>query len=446
MAPERGIRRPRVNPVNLANPANPVNPADARRWNAVYLIAALSMIFMTLAVAVQPLYLRQVLGLSLDSAGMINANVQVVAELLTLVVIGALGVLSDRFGRVPILVGGFIVGAVGGFLAPFSYQLGTMLGIGGIAFYYLARVIMSLGTCAVWPQLATLAGDFTDYDSRARKMSNATSMMAFGSALVFAVLMQIPRHSGVITVMLFNAVLGVIGAWLVLRLLVDVAPRNPGRSIPWRQIRDLLARESRLRVAFAAALFSRGDVAVIGLFYMLWTLYFAELVGKTQEQATAHAGFVIGVVGLVLAVTSLGWGIVVERLGRLNSLIVGMATSGVGFLLMGVIVNPFDGIVLVPMILIALGQVGALLSPDVLAFDLTPRTFRGSMIGALNMVSGIGIIILLEVGGYLFDTVGPCGPFLLIGSANLAVMAYALVISRSPAPQEYLTDRESDGF
>jgi len=410
--------------------AGPPCLVDGRRWNALYLIAAVAMIFTTLAVAIQPLFLRKLLGVSLDSAGMINANVEVTAELLTLGVIGSLGVLSDRLGRVPILAGGFLVGAAGGFLAPFSFQLGTLLGIGGIAFYYLARLVMAVGTCAVWPQLSTLAGDFTGYGDRARRMSNATSMMAFGSALVFAVLMQIPRHTSVVTVMLFNAVLGLAGAWLVRRFLVDVAPQRLGEAIPWQRVRDLLAREPRLRVAFAAALFSRSDVAVIGLFYMLWTIYFADLVGKSQELAAAHAGTVIGAAGLLLVITSIGWGVVVERLGRINSVIAGMAVSGTGFALMSAVGNPFDAFVLVPMTMIALGQAGALLAPDVLALDITPKDMRGAIIGALNMVGGIGIILMLELGGWLFDAVGPYGPFALAGCGNLMVMAYAFAVSQ----------------
>ncbi|CAK0740395.1 Magnetosome protein MamH [uncultured Gammaproteobacteria bacterium] len=409
--------------------SGPAETPPPERWNALYLIAALAMIFVTLAVAVQPLYLRKVLGVPLGSAGMINANVEVVAELLTLVVIGALGVLSDRLGRVPILIGGFAVGALGGFLAPFSFQLGSLLGVGGLAFYYVARVLMSFGTCAMWPQLAVLVGDQTDYENRARRMSNTTSMMAFGSTLVFAVLMQIPKHTGVVPVMLLNAALGGIGAWLVAQLLVDVAPKRLERSLPWRPIRAALAREARLRVAFFAALFARGDVAMIGLFYMLWSLYFSDLVGKTPEQGAAHAGMVIGVVGLILMLTSLGWGIVVERLGRLNSIIVGMAASATGFFLMGLVVNPFDGLVVIPMVLIAIGQVGALLAPDILAIDLTPKTLRGSMIAALNVVSGIGIIVILELGGYLFDHVGPYAPFVLMGVGNFLVLTYALAVA-----------------
>ena len=433
-----------------AGPVGTQGAASGRRtkigqpWNALYLIAALTMIFMTLAIALQPLFLRKVLGVSLGSAGMINANVEVLAELLTLAVIGSLGVVSDRIGRVRILVSGFAVGAVGAFLGPFSPQWGAMLGVGSIAFYYFTRVAMSLGTCAVGPQLTTLAGDFTTYEDRARRISNVTSMTAFGGALVFAVLMQMPRHIGVVPVMLFDAGLGAVGAWLAYRLLTDVAPRRLESAVPWRDIRALLEREPRLQVAFVTALFSRSNVAVISLFYMLWSIYFADLAGKSPELAAAQAGSLIGVAGLLLVITSIGWGVAIEKLGRLNAITAGMAVSGTGFALMSLVVDPAHWWVLVPMTLIALGQAGALLAPDLIAFDLTPRNLRGSVIGALNVTSGIGMIVTLELGGWLFDTVGPYGPFLLVGGCNLLVSAYVFIVSRRGAAERLADSLEQD--
>ncbi len=401
------------------------------RWNALYMVAAVAMVFMTLATAIQPLFLRNVLGIALDRAGAVNANVQVITEVLALGVMGYLGYLSDRFGRVPIMTCGFLVGAIGGFLAPLSFQLGTLFGIGGVGFYYFARIVMTTGTSAVWPQLATLAGDFTDYDSRARRMSNAAFMMAFGSTLVFAVLMQMPKHTGILPMMVFNALIGVVGAGLAWRLLSDVAPKQADHGMPWRRIYDLLAREPRLRVAFVAGLFSRSDIILVGLFYMLWTIYFADLVGKSQVEAAAHAGKVIGIMGLLVMGTILVWGRVVSRIGRVNAIIAGMAISGAGFLLMGFVVNPFDWFIYVPVVLIALGQAGALLAPEILAFDLTPEDMRGSMMGALNIVGGIGLVVVLQVGGYLFDSVGPYAPFIFTGIGNLLVLIYALFEMRS---------------
>ncbi|CAK0756019.1 Magnetosome protein MamH [Azospirillaceae bacterium] len=418
---------------------------ESHRWNALYLTAAIAMIFMTLATAIQPLYLRNILGVSFNSAGSVNANIQVVTEVLALSVIGYLGFLSDRFGRVPIMVCGFLVGAVGGFIAPFSLELGALIGISGCVFYYLSRIVMALGAGGVWPQLATLAGDFTNFNNRARQMSNAAFMMAFGSTLVFAVLMQIVKHTGVVPMMIFNAWMGLIGAWLARGLLIDVAPKRKEQTIPWRKIRDLLKQEPRLRVAFAAALFSRSDIILIGLFLMLWAIYFADLVGVSQEAAAAHAGRMIGMVGLLVMASIMVWGWVVQRFGRINAIISGLGIAGIGFVAVGFAVNPFDWYIYIPLTLIALGQAGSLLAPEILAFDLTPPDLRGSIMGPLNVVGGVGLIVILQIGGVLFDKVGPFAPFVFTGVCNLLVMAYALFVVRSqPVENAVVSNSDQD--
>ncbi|MEO5338011.1 MAG: MFS transporter [Magnetospirillum sp. WYHS-4] len=402
------------------------------------------MIFMTLAVAVQPLFLRNVLGVSFESAGTSNATVLVVTELLDLVLVGYLGVLSDRFGRVPFLVAGFLVSAIGAFLAPFSAAIGVLLGVGGIAIYYLARIIMSLGNCAIWPQLSMLAGDFTDYDNRARHMANMAFMMAFGATLVYAILMQIPQHAGVIAVMLLTGVVALIGAWLGKRYLIDIAPRQAEAGIPWKRIGRTLRKRREMRLAFASAFFARSDMVFIGLFLMMWFIYFADLVGMDQEAAAAHAGGVIGLAAFVVLASIPFWGLIIERFGRVLAISLGMALSGAGLCILGLVVNPFEWQALVPVALVAVGQAGCLVAPQVLAIDLSPKEIRGSVLGAFNVIGGIGIIVFVQVGGFLFDRIGPHAPFILNGIGNLAIMVYGLLVYRaSTNPRE--ARREHDG-
>ncbi|MBF0246967.1 MAG: MFS transporter [Alphaproteobacteria bacterium] len=404
---------------------------EKNHWNTVYLLSALSTIFMTLAIAVQPLYLRNVLGISFEMAGSINASVQVVTEILDMMLIGYLGFLSDRYGRIPIMMIGFIVAAIGAALATFSLELGAAIGIGGLAFYYLMRIVMSLGTGAVWPQLSTLAGDFTTFENRARQMSNTAFMMAFGATLVYAVLMQLPQHAGIWTVMLLPALIAIAGAWLTRHRLIDVAPRLDEKKMPWDRIRALLASEQRLRLTFASAFFARSDMVFIGLFLMLWYIYFADLVGIGQEEAAAHAGKLIGLFGAVVLITLPFWGWLIERYDRVSAIILGMALSGAGFLLYGFIVNPFDWGIIVPTVLVAVGQAGCLVAPQVLTLDLTPKEIRGSVFGLFNLMGGIGIIIFIQIGGYLYDTVGPHAPFMMIGVLNLVIMLYAVWVLRA---------------
>ncbi len=410
--------------------------------NAIYLLAAISMVFMTLAMAVQPLFLRNILGVSLANAGSVNANVHVVTEALDLALILYLGYLSDRFGRLPIATIGFVVAAFGALLAPLSLQLGGLLGIGGLAFYYLTRIVMSLGSGAVWPQITTLAGDFTGFDDRPRMMANTAFMMALGATLVYAVLMQIPRHAGLIVVMLLTPAVALIGAWVARGCLVDVAPRLKNKDIPWRRIRALIIEEKLLRLSFMSAFFSRSDMVFIGLFLMMWFIYFADLVGIGQGEAAARAGGLIGLTGAVVMVSLPLWGWIIQRVGRVAALAGGLALSGMGFVLIGLIVNPFDWSIILPMILVAIGQAGCLVAPQVLAMDLTPKDIRGSVLGAFYVIGGIGIIVFVQVGGVLFDAVGPHAPFVFIGIGNLTLMSFALWALRSGVDKRFCSDLE----
>ena len=415
---------------------------ERENQNALYLLSAVVMVFMTLVVAIQPLFLRNVLGVSFEKAGFINANIHVVTELLDLALILFLGYLSDRYGRVPIATMGFLAAAAGALLAPFSLQLGMLLGIGGLGFYYLMRILMSLGTGAVWPQISALAGDFTTYGNRPRIMANTAFMMALGATLVYAVLMQIPRHAGFITVMLLTAGVALIGAVVTRRCLVDVAPKLEEERVPWRQVRDLLVGEERLRLGFASAFFARSDMVFIGMFLMMWFIYFADIVGVGQEEAAARGGALIGYAGVVVLVSVSFWGRLIANFGRVQSLALGLALSGLGFASMGFVVNPFDWFIILPTTLIAVGQAGCLVAPQVLTIDLAPKDIRGSVLGAFNVVGGIGIIFFVQIGGFLFDEIGPHAPFVFIGVGNLLLVCYAVWVMRGEIGEQRVAERE----
>ncbi|MEO5348636.1 MAG: MFS transporter [Magnetococcus sp. YQC-3] len=417
---------------------------EFRHHNTLYLLAAVAMIFMTMALALQPLYLRKILGLARDNAGFVNANIQVITELVDLLSVGYLGYLSDRKGRIPVVYYGFILAGFSALLLPFSLELGVLTGVGGLTFVYLLRSTMSLGTTAVWPQIATLAGDFADGESansagdaaaayrlRPRLLAKTGFMMAFGATLVYTVLVQIPQQVGVVVAMLLMALIAFAGAWVAQRFLVDVAPRVTTDRIPFQDIVQLIKREESLRLSFFSAFTSRNDMVIIGLFLMTWAIYFADVLGVGHAQAAAQAGVVIGFIGLMVLLTVNLWGELIVRLGRVPAMVLGMALSGAGFAGMGMIVNPLGGWVFLPAFLVGVGQAGCLLAPQVVAIDLAPVAMRGSVLGLFNTVGCLGIIFFLQVGGLLFDWLGPGAPFVFTGIANFIIMFYGLFILRA---------------
>ncbi|ABK44770.1 major facilitator superfamily MFS_1 [Magnetococcus marinus MC-1] len=417
-----------------------------RHHNTLYLIVALTMVFMTLVLATQPLYLRNVLQIGRENAGFVNANIQVITEVLDLVLVGYLGYLSDRFGRIPIIFWGFVAAGVTALLAPMSGWLGVILGIDALAIYYLARILMSLGTAAVWPQLSTLTGDYTTKESRPVLLSKVAFMMAFGATLVYAVLMQLPNYVGVEWVMVLPAVVALLSAWLVRHFLLETSTKLESSTFPLRRVVYLVRKRSALQLSFLAAFTSRNDMVLIGLFLMTWFIYFGDLVpGVDHNQAAARAGFVIGFIGVTILLSIPFWGWFIRYYGRVEAVVLGLLLSGVGFLGFGLIINPMTWWSLLPALFVGLGQAGCLVAPQILALDNAEPEIRGSIMGAFNTAGCIGIIVFLQIGGFLFDYISPTAPLLFTGFANLLIMFYGLAVKRwgeQPFEEEPIVDYE----
>ena len=63
-----------------------------------------------------------------------------------------------------------------------------------------------------------------------------------------------------------------------------------------------------------------------------------------------------------------------------------------------------------------------------LAMDVSPKPMLGSILGGLNTMQPIGVLFFLQLGGFLYDKVGPWTPWALKGGANLLLFVWLLMV------------------
>jgi len=190
--------------------------ADERRSvGVIALIAMIRMFGLFALLPVLSLYAAELrdatpllIGLAVGGYGLTQAGFQV-----------PLGALSDRVGRLPVIVGGLLVFAAGSLLAGASDSIyGVIAG----------RLLQGAG--AISATLTALISDATREEVRTRSMA----VFGVGIGLSFMIAMVIgplvAGHFGVRSLFWAAAVLAIVAA-LMLRLLPEIPP--PARRASW---------------------------------------------------------------------------------------------------------------------------------------------------------------------------------------------------------------------
>ena len=397
------------------------------QWNVIHLLVAAGALVGALSVAIQPLLLDKVFGIAFEKEGSINADIQVVAEIVSIICVGWFGLLSDRLGRVRMIAVGFLVVAAGAALSLMSLEAGLVIGTGGLALFYLTRACIAVGADTVQLQLSTLVGDVSSYANRPRLLGKLVFMMVFGGTVLSAIVMQMAQYQGgVFIIMSLPLLIAVAGFRLARATLRDVAPIHDGEVHPLKQVWAVISGDPRMQLAFAAAFYTRADVIVLSLFFSLWCISVSDLVGVTRTFATAHAAVMIGLLGLAVLGAVPLWKIFIERHSRISAIGASLSLAAVGYIGLGMFANPFNWLVALPLLMVGIGHAGCTVTLQVLAVDVSPKPILGSMLGTAYLVGGIGTVLLVQSGGYYFDALGPRAPFVLMGTGKLLVTLYAV--------------------
>lgn len=430
--PPAGAEAIRFGPLQLS--------AGTRRHNAVayYWLALTAIMTFTFVPGIQAALLSTVLGLPEAEQGRITGLLGLVAEIVLIVVVAVAGAASDRRGRRVIAVGGYVTMGIGIAITPFMGRVVPLLA---------ARAVVAVGIAMVTGMLATIIADYVRNETRGVANGILGFANGIGALITFFVLVQLPEQfesmglGEVAALRLTYAIVAGIclATAVVLRMGLRgskavVAADHPPMT---RLLRVGLSagRRPGLALSYAAAFVSRADMALVGAFLILWATQYGQSTGLSSAEALARGGILMGVANGMALLAAPVIGIVSDRLGRVDAVLLALGISALGYGATLLVADPFSAVGYTVAAVIGIGQTFGVIASQVLVAEQAPPNIRGSVIGTFGLFGGVGIMVALGAGGVLFDAWRPAGPFVLFASFAAASFVFGLVV-RGRIPRE----------
>ncbi len=397
--------------------------------------------FMAFINFIQPIVLEVTLGIPRDDQGAMTANLAVLQEVILLCLVGPFGALSDRLGRRPVIVFGYLVLALGFTAYPWA---------GSPIILALIRGVYAIGAAALIAGYSTLLADYPQERSRGKLVALLGVMNGLGIGFLGFVGGNLPRwleSLGFEPLSASRLALGLVAGLCVLSAmlsLVGLRGERAGKEHKRQGLVKLLAeglaagRNPRVAVAYASAFAARGDVVVIGTYISLWISQAGIAKGMSPAEAQGQAGLQFGIVAIASLLAAPLLGILNDGVNRVAALMIGMFMATCGYLLFGFRADPLSEYAIVAAVILGIGQIGAILAGQTLISQEADSPIAGSIIGVFSFFGAIGTLVGSWVGGQLFGLWRPGAPFILMGALNLLVGIAALVL--------YLRERRGPGF
>lgn len=326
--------------------------------------------------------LSPVLDSLIGPLGATKANVGLLMSAYTapaIVMIPVAGMLADRAGRRPVIVGGLLVFGSAGAAIAFAGTLRVALGL---------RLLQGIGFAALTPILITAIGD---------RYAGAREATAQGLRFTSSGLAQtaFPLASGVLVALAWQYPFLIYALALPMAVLVAMRFEEPalvaedgGSARPFReQVRALLRIVTHRRGAAMALARATPSIAWIG-FLTYNSIVVADLIGGTSAQA----GLLAGLGSLTYAIAASQAGRLAEAYGRgtgpLSVLTVALAGGFVAVFLAPTFLVAGAGILVVG---IGFGLLSSIYRSRVT--EMAPARIRGSWVSVVEAVGRIAMTV-----------------------------------------------------
>jgi MFS family permease len=330
----------------------------------------------------------------------------------------------DRFGRIPVLIVGFVAGISGALLTALGLHLDSATTV------VASFLLIGVGNGVIGLTRAA-GGDMYPPERRARGILYVLFGSVFGAILGPAVFMPLFAGRDLDAAAMIPAWLaagGLLSLGLVLAFAVRPDPKTIAQSFPQPEL--MRARESAAPASLTTLIRQPGVVAApLGVFASFSVM--ASVMTLTGhlvviERSLASdtvfpilAAHVVGMFGLVLAV-----GDVIDRIGRQPAIIGGLAVVAISALSLAWI----ESVVAIGFALfgLGLGWIVAYVAGSAELVDRTRPIERGKLLGFADLGASFLAACLALFGGFLLNEFGPAGLALLTGIAALLPMLWIL--------------------
>ncbi|MBI5876709.1 MAG: MFS transporter [Chloroflexi bacterium] len=318
------------------------------------------------------------------------------------------GWLADRIGRKPVLLAGVILSAL---------PLPLMMQVRDPGLFLLLNAVNGLGAGCIWPSIYASIADRYGPGRRGLIFGLVNTVMLGGLATGPISGGLLLGGSGSFTFsFLFCFALIIVVAGIVLFGVQETRTEQLPASEATQATRVSLRVDAQMVLLFVVVFCLTMSVAILT---PVLTFYGRDVLGLTPGQFA----LTLALPALATAVALVPFGRFADQHGRKRPLVVGLAIFGFCLWLSPISTSP--PIVAFGATIGGLGYALAVPAWNALTMDRIPSDSRGTLLGVVAALQGIGLVIGPEVGGRLWDTVSHIAPFL----ASAAVLTIGALVA-----------------
>jgi MFS family permease len=386
----------------------------------------------------QKYVLDKFVGVPKEEQGRVSGDLAFANEIVIIACAYGFGSLSDILGsRKIVYVFSFVFMAIGLGIYPLATSVTVLI---------VFRVIYAIGAAGSSAMLTAVLGDYTSERDRGKATGLLGVMSGLGAIAASLLFLRFPQwfvaagltehQAGYLSyalVALYSLITAIVVVIGLKGLLINIRRReetDEEKKSVFTILKEgiIAAKDPMILLSYAAGFVARGDSVLITTFITLWVGQVMKEHGASDPDAIARAGLVSGIAQTFALVAAPFVGFLADKVNRVGTLIVVSLISGIGYTSIYFVPDVTTGIVYLPIALIGIGEIGVIISSQILVTTSAPKSALGGVSGIFSICGGVGILIATKIGGIIYDHWTPGGVFVLMGAFNFVLCILAIVV------------------